>query len=289
MVSTTRLAVLVLVIGLSCTNLSADAAKDAWKHCSRATDKETRLQECSLAIDAGSLPKDIVADALLLRASAYAELGDHDRAIADLDQSVILNPSAFRSFNTRGWEYLRKFDYQRAMQDFNLSIQLNPKNDYAYNNRGIAHFLLGDFVAAESDFATALSLSPKNVRGFSALNRMLARMRQAKEGAKPDLSAVKFDGDLKEWPGPILSYYLGASSLEVVVQNANSRPEREKQWKLCQAYFFFAERALIEGKRDEALGLLQKSIDTDAANDVEYAWAQGELRNLRNVQTGNIP
>lgn len=200
MVFTTRLAVLVLTIGLCCTDLSADAAKDAWKHCSRATDKETKLQECSLAIDAGSLPKDIVADALLLRASAYAELGDHDLAIADLDESVKLNPSAFRSFDTRGWEYVRKFDYQRAMQDFNRSIQLNSKNDYAYNNRGIAHFLLGDFVAAESDFATALSLSPKKVRAFSALNHMLARMRQAKEGAKPDLSAVKYDGDLYKEP-----------------------------------------------------------------------------------------
>lgn len=281
-----RIAVLLFTISLSCTELSADAAKDAWKKCSTADEAETKLRECSFAIESGTLSKDIVADALLIRASAYDEKGHYDLAIQDLDESVRVNPLAFRSFVTRGWEYVRKYDYKRAIQDLNQAIQLSQKDDYAYANRGIAKFLSGDFADAESDFSMSQHLAPKPVRDYPALNRILARLRDAKEkGVQPDLNAVKFE-DLKQWPGPIASYYFGLISQEAVLQAANVRFERERKWKLCQAYFFLGERALIDGNRDEAMQLLQKSIDTEAVTNVEYVWASGELRNLQNSGNG---
>lgn len=289
MTVTARTAVLLCSIGLCSTGLSADAAKDAWKKCSKANETETKLRECSIAIESGTLSKDVVADALLFRASAYDERGDYDQAIKDLDESVRVNPLAFRSFNNRGWDYVRKFDYQRAIQDFNQTIQLSPKDDYAYANRGIAQFLSGDFAAAESDFAESQRLAPKPVRPYPALERILARLRGAKEkGIKPDANAVKFEGDLTQWPGPIVGFYMGVTSREAVLQVADAGFQRGQKWKLCQAYFFLGERALIDGKREEAMELLQKGIDTEAKGDPEYVWARGELRNLRNSDNGDI-
>ena len=287
MAITARAAVLLFIIGLCCTSLSADAAKDAWKKCSKANDTETKLRECSVAIESGTLSKDVVAKALWIRASAYEERGDYDQAIRDLDESVKLMPSASPIVDTRGWQYVRKFDYKRAIQDFDQSIQLDPKNRHAYANRGVAEFLSGDFADAENDFAMSQRLAPKPVRVYPALERILAGLREAKEkGVKPDANAIKFEGDLTQWPGQIVAYYMGGISQDAVLHAAQVPFERERKWKLCQAYFFLGEHALIEGNREEAMELLQKGIDIDARSEPEYAWTQGELRNLRSLGNG---
>jgi len=194
-----------------------------------------------------------------------------------------------RKFSNRGWEYVSKFDYKLAIQDFNQAIQLNSKSDYAYANRGIAEFLSGDFAAAESDFAMSERLNPEPVRAYTALERILARLREAKQkGVEPDANAVKFEGDLTQWPGPIIAFYSGVISREAVLQAADVRFKEERRWKLCMAYFFLGERGLIDGNREEAMQLLQKAIDTEARGDVNYVWARGELRNLRNSNNGDM-
>lgn len=279
---TIRAVLLFIIVSLYCTSLSADGVKDAWKKCSKASDTETKLRECSIAIDGGTLSKDAVANALLIRASAYDERGDHDQAIKDLDDSIKLNPSSFRAIDTRGWEYLRKFEYKRAIEDFDQSILLNPKNPYVYGNRGIAQFLSGNFADAGSDFAKSEGLDAKAVRGFMAIKRILANLRDEKEkGLKPSPSATNYEGDLTHWPGPIVAYYGGGISQEGLLRAAEVPFENERKWKLCQAYFYLGEHALIEGKREEAIELLQGSVDTEARSDPEYVLSEGELRNLR--------
>ena len=180
-----RTALLLLTIGFCCTGLSADAAKDAWKKCKKSDRNEPgiRLRECSLAIESGALSNEDGSEAHFIRASAYFETGDYDRALKDLDESVRLTPSASPVVNTRGWMYLAKFEYQRAIQDFNQAIQLDRNNSYAYANRAIAEFLLGNFGAAQDDFAQNERLSPKIARPYSELERLLAFMREGKEKA----------------------------------------------------------------------------------------------------------
>ena len=175
---------LLLTIGACCTSLSADAGKDAWKKCKKfdPNETETTLRECSIAIESGALSNEDGSQAHFIRAAAYIERGDYDRAIKDLDESVRLTPSASRSFDTRGWAYLGKFEYKRAIQDFDQAIQLDPKSSCAYANRAIAEFLLGDFGAAQNDFALNEHLSPKAARVYSELERMLALLRDAKNG-----------------------------------------------------------------------------------------------------------
>jgi lipoprotein NlpI len=273
----------MFVIGLCNTTLSADAAKDAWKRCSKATDGETRLQECSVAVKSGTLSNDIVANALLIRGSAYDERGDYDQAIKDLDESIRLNPYSSQSVDSRGWEYLRKFDYKQAIEDFDRAIYLEPKNPRPYANRGIAKFLLGDFSAAEEDFVQNEHLSPKGAaRVYSGLERLLAHMRQT-QGKTPGKDFKLGTNDLTRWPGPIMAFYEGFGTEEAVLHAADSGFPTEKKWKLCQAYFFLAEHALLDGDREKAMQFLQKSLATGATTHAQYAWAQGELHNLESI------
>jgi lipoprotein NlpI len=280
----TRSAFLLLTVGFYCASLSADAAKDAWKKCRKAdrNEPEMKLSECSIAIQAGVLSNKDSSEAYLFRASGYIETGDYDQAIKDLDESVRLTPSASWSFATRGWAYIGKYEFKRAVEDFDHAIQLDPKNSYAYANRGIAEFLLGDFTAAERDFEENERLSPKVARGYSDLNRLLAHMRDTK-GTAPGKDFKLAAPDLTQWPGHVVGYYEGFGTEDTVLTAASPRFPKETKWKLCQAYFFFAERALMDGNREKAIQLLQKSLDTGAKEDVEYVWARGELHNLQSL------
>ena len=49
-----------------------------------------------------------------------------------------------RAFNSRGLAYDDKRDYDRAIADFDQAIKLNPNDALVYNNRGFAYRNKGD-------------------------------------------------------------------------------------------------------------------------------------------------
>jgi lipoprotein NlpI len=286
MLGKARSVLLLLAIGFCYTGLSADAAKDAWKRCKKAgfNETQTKVRECTIAVESGALSNEDASEARLLRASAYVETGEYDLAIKDLDESVRLTPSSSRNFDMRGWAYLGKFEYKRAIEDFDRAIQLDRKNSDAYSNRGIAAFLSGHFSAAENDFMLNEQFSPKPARVYSDLERLLAHLRDSK-GKMPGGDFKLGASDLTQWPGQIVGFYLGFGTEDTVLHAADSRFPKERNWKLCQAYFFIAEHALLDGNREKAMQFLQKSLDTDATGDPEYMWARGELHNMQSADT----
>jgi tetratricopeptide (TPR) repeat protein len=68
------------------------------------------------------------ATALYLRGNAYYEKGDYDRAVADLTESVRLDPGHVDPFYLRGLAYDAKNDHDRAIADFGHALQLKPNN-----------------------------------------------------------------------------------------------------------------------------------------------------------------
>ena len=69
----------------------------------------------------------------------------------------------FRDANTyrhRGDAYRLKKDYDRAVADYNQTIQLDPKDATAYYYRGLAKGSLGDGVGRDADIAKARQLDP---------------------------------------------------------------------------------------------------------------------------------
>jgi TonB family protein len=94
------------------------------------------------------------------RSKAYFRRGDYDRAIADLNTLIQLEPNRAEAYHNRGAAYGAKGDLDRAIADFDRAIQLNPRLKSAHYNRGGAYKLKGDHDRARADFDRETQLYP---------------------------------------------------------------------------------------------------------------------------------
>ncbi|MBR6713110.1 MAG: tetratricopeptide repeat protein [Selenomonadaceae bacterium] len=75
-------------------------------------------------------------DALYWRAWCYDELGDNEKALADLNRLIELNPNySSGAYNNRGIVYENLGALDKALADYNKALELDPNNEIAKNNR----------------------------------------------------------------------------------------------------------------------------------------------------------
>lgn len=148
----------VMVLG-NCNSAAADD-RDLCKTASG----DTAIEACTRAIDSKKFNNKKQARVLSLlytnRGVEYEIKKDFDKAIADHDQAIKVDPKNPAPYNNRGNAYLGKQDYEHALADFDQAIKLNPKYAEALFNRGMAKRSHGDTGGAEEDIAQAKLLQP---------------------------------------------------------------------------------------------------------------------------------
>jgi tetratricopeptide (TPR) repeat protein len=95
--------------------------------------------------------------------SKYFEKGQWDKAIAEYNEAIELDPKYADAYFNRGAAYGSKGQYDQAISDFTKAVEINPKYAFAYNNRGITWYNKGDYDRACSDFQKACALGNCNV------------------------------------------------------------------------------------------------------------------------------
>lgn len=132
-------------------------------------------------------PDDVAV--YVTRGFAYIALGQFERGIADYDRAIELESENPILYNDRGFAYAELGKYEQAVADYNKAIELDPNYDnadYAYNNRGFAYGSLGKYEQAFSDFDRAIALNPDNAWVY--YNRALIHIDMGQStNAIPDL------------------------------------------------------------------------------------------------------
>ncbi|QDL11815.1 hypothetical protein DP114_31470 [Brasilonema sennae CENA114] len=110
------------------------------------------------------------------RGTSYFYKKDYDRAIADYNQAIKLDPNDAQAYNNRGISYFYKKDNNRAIADYNQAIKLDPNYAEAYNNRGNSYGNKKDDDRAIADYNQAIKLDPNLAqayynRGYSYANK----------------------------------------------------------------------------------------------------------------------
>jgi tetratricopeptide (TPR) repeat protein len=103
--------------------------------------------------------------ALQARADAYATAGDAERAIADWDRAIAIEPTGSR-LQARGWAHFRKRDLDRALADFREAIRLDPKAPAPHTASGLIYWTRWDLERARSEYDEAIQLDPRSAKAL---------------------------------------------------------------------------------------------------------------------------
>jgi uncharacterized protein YecT (DUF1311 family) len=136
-----------------------------WVQCAGKNNAppELQIRSCTTVIETGEETPENIAIALSNRGNAYQAEGDYDRAVADYDQAIQLDPNDPIAFSNRGNAYKRRGDVDRAIADFSEAIRLDPRFAEAFANRGLLKLKRGD-ADANDDITNAESLKPALTR-----------------------------------------------------------------------------------------------------------------------------
>jgi tetratricopeptide (TPR) repeat protein len=99
-----------------------------------ADDGDAIISRCDSLIGSEKNTQPDRIRAALARAAAYDRLQQYDRAIADYDVALRLDPTQADAFNHRGEVWRKKGDRPRALADFGAAIRLNPDHSPARGN-----------------------------------------------------------------------------------------------------------------------------------------------------------
>jgi tetratricopeptide (TPR) repeat protein len=153
--------------GLSTLSGVADDAD----RCGKATGREG-IDACTRVIASGETGSRGRAVAFYNRGQDWFHAGEYDRAIADFDAAIRLNPASAWTLNNRGTAWYFKGDPDRAFADFDAAVQRDPEYARAWHNRGEVRRDKGNFNGAVADYGKAIELDP----GYTAayVHRALA-------------------------------------------------------------------------------------------------------------------
>jgi len=123
---------------------------------------DARIAACSGRLARNDLKGAELATTLRNRGVAYAAKNDYDRAIADYDRSIGVDPTNAKSFDLRGNAYAGQRNYERAIADYDQAIKLDPKLAAAFRDRGLAYRAKRDYDHALADLNEALQIAPND-------------------------------------------------------------------------------------------------------------------------------
>jgi lipoprotein NlpI len=261
----------LLCVGGVATPAAAGNERD-WDDCN-ADDPVRSLVACTrILLDKHEKKRAL---AFYNRGYVYKIRGDLERAIADYDHAIRLEPEAAAFYYDRGVAYHAGGGVNRAIVDYNKAIRLDPGSFRAYRARGLAYLYSGASAKALADVSQASEIDPKNA--YTALwvdivgsrNNIASRLPQA-----------ILNIDMTAWPAPVIRMFLGEMTPYDVRAAAEDPDAGKRQGQLCEADFYSGELALRRGARGEMVRLFRLAASDCPHDFEEWIAANAELRAL---------
>lgn len=119
------------------------------------------LRICSEALRENHLGKRDRARTLVNRGIQYSRTGDHQAAMADYEEALVLWPDLPEAYLNRGNTHIFQKKFDLAIADYDKAIEFDLREMHAaYFNRGLAYEALKKYKLAYEDFKNAAASEP---------------------------------------------------------------------------------------------------------------------------------
>ena len=146
----------LIAVVLFVSSLAAPAPAGMEEDCVQERDWDLKIGGCTAVIDSGQYSDRNLAVAYNNRGKAYAELGDHARAIEDYDQALRLNPGLAQAYNGRAWTLYLMGRNAEALGDVDRSLSLDPGRVNRIDTRAHVLAAMGRQSEALAEFERAM-------------------------------------------------------------------------------------------------------------------------------------
>ena len=139
------------------------------------------------------------AFALAHRGRVWKEQGDYEKALADLNEAIRLDPDRPAYFSNRGMVYDRLEEYDRAIGDYNEALRRDPTDAQTYSNRGRTYRAKKDYDQAVNDFNQAIRLDPQLADAYFHRGNAYKGRKAYSQAVRDYSEAIRLDPN---WPDP---------------------------------------------------------------------------------------
>lgn len=163
------------------------------------SDPDISIEACTKEIAAGRN----LAIAYYDRGLAWAKKNETDKALADYNKSLKLNPDYQNAYISRGNALKLKGQAESAIADYDRAIKIDPpKAGLAYYNRGNSWRDKEQNEKAISDYTKAIELMPRYVNAYVARGNIWKTITEFDRAMEDYDAAIRISPD-----GANLAYY----------------------------------------------------------------------------------
>ena len=245
----------------------------------RESESRESIKRITTSLDANNNMGDRDRSAALIqRGTAYDELGDHDKALADFDAAIKLVPKNPQAYVERAALLSSQGRHQEAIEGFSRAIALGfDDSGFAYTRRGIAEYFNDDRDAALDDFQRGAN--DNAATPYANLWLLMVSERFGKPASASILDAAKKDV-AGGWPRPLYGLFTGSSNAAEIEKVLAAANPAERKLNSCEAYFYIGEYYLNKHDSANARLYFKKSIDTGVKFYTEFNNSKLELGKL---------
>lgn len=209
------------------------------------------------------------------RGTGFDIISAHDLARREFDAAIKLQPRNARAYFSRGVSGVAAGNFEAALRDLDTAIALEPNYSFAHLLRGRANFHLGRMAAARKDLETSLALRPTYM--YPALWLHLVHLRTG--GPQPSVLQSHAESFGENWPRPIFDHFIGALDREALFDKATEGTPSVQREQLCEVQFFLGAALTARGDR-RGKEPLEEAREICPRGFVEYPAALHELNRL---------
>jgi lipoprotein NlpI/transglutaminase-like putative cysteine protease len=227
------------------------------------------------AIRGKLLSGPLLAQAYRDLAEAESLLGRRDEALADIDRALSLDASE-SAYILKAEIQIYARRYREALETLSHAVQDAGKAS-TQSDFGIANYYLGNYGEAQRSFARAADAATPEELPYALIWLAVA---SRKAGYQASDVLEKYRSRLSgAWPAEGVALVLGESAPDKIIAAAK-QDDKESRTRLCEAYFYLGQKALLDGNLADAKHWFSKSVDTNIVMYREHILAQHELSRL---------